>query len=165
MTALSVILKIFSFKTPIIRIGFEELPILFTGFFLGPIWGMAAGGVSDIIGVLVNGGKFFPGFTVSAILIGAIPGLFTIMYKKEFKYLSLFGIVALTQVLTSVILNTLWLDMMGHGTFMIMLPGRTLEQLILIPLYTTIILLLDKKSRHIHSLHAERLRKINQNKK
>ncbi|QPG52822.1 folate family ECF transporter S component [Heyndrickxia coagulans] len=85
--ALEVIFTRFlSIQTPIIRIGFTFIPTALSAVLLGPLFAGITAGLADIIGmVLFSGGAaYFPGFTLSAFLSGAIYGLF--LYRKSVRF-------------------------------------------------------------------------------
>jgi ECF transporter S component (folate family) len=114
LAGLSIILtRVFAFMIPLaglpaLRIGFGAIPIIISGILFGPIIGGFTGAVADVVGFLINpmGGAFFPGFTISAALSGAIPG-FVYHFIKErnsrFNYNILNG-VAIVLFAVSVIL-------------------------------------------------------------
>lgn len=69
---------------PALRLDIGQIPIAITGILFGPLAGGLAGGMADILGVMVNSyGPYFPGFTISSILWGVIPGLFYLIIKKR----------------------------------------------------------------------------------
>ncbi|MFP4200841.1 MAG: folate family ECF transporter S component, partial [Clostridia bacterium] len=78
LIAISVILtRVFGIMLPVggvmsLRISFGEIPIYLSGILFGPFAGAAAGAIADLIGVMVAGMDFFPGFTVSAAVAGFI---------------------------------------------------------------------------------------------
>src|SRR5690554_5360165 len=83
LTAVSIVLtRVFGVVLPIagagaLRLSFGEIPIILAGMLFGPGAGALTGLAADLIGYLINshGGAFFPGFTLSAVLTGLIPGL------------------------------------------------------------------------------------------
>ena len=83
LIALSIILtRIASIRIAIggiegVRIGFGGLPIILGGIMFGPLAGGIVGGVSDILGYIVNPiGAYMPHFTLSSALTGIITVLF-----------------------------------------------------------------------------------------
>jgi len=57
------------------------IPLILAAVFLGPVWGMAVGGLGDLISALIMPtGAYFPGFTVVSALMGLTIGL--LCYKK-----------------------------------------------------------------------------------
>ena len=69
---------------PSLSIGIGGIPIMLSGILFGPVSGAIVGGVSDIIGFLINdrGGIYHVGFTINSILTGLIPGLVVWMLKR-----------------------------------------------------------------------------------
>lgn len=97
-----------------VRIGFGHVPLLLAGLLLGPFWGAATGAVADFVGAVVFpvGGAYFPGFTITAMLTGLIPGLLKkYMGNRRLSWLHILSITLVTEVVVSVFLNTLWLSM------------------------------------------------------
>ncbi len=78
LVALQVILARFlSINTTFVVVNFSFLAVALSGILFGPLWALAVGAVSDLIGAtLFPFGAFFPGFTVTAALVGLIYGLF-----------------------------------------------------------------------------------------
>ena len=83
LTALQVVLSRFlSIQTPIFKIGLGFLPVMFAGALCG-VWGGAiVGGLSDFLGaMLFPSGAYFPGYTITALLSGAIYG--ALLYENH----------------------------------------------------------------------------------
>jgi ECF transporter S component (folate family) len=145
--ALSVILtRLFSAPIHIagfyaIRLGLGSLPIILSGLILGPMAGAATGAIADIVGfVLFPVGAYFPGFTLSSALTGMIPPLVVRRTRNQLSYLSILFAIAVTDLLTSVILNTLWLALMsGQGVAVFFVP-RLVTRTILVPIYSFFVL-------------------------
>lgn len=84
--ALSVVLtRYLSIATPTLRIGFGSIPVMLSGMFFGPLAGAITGAVSDLIGYMLNpmGGSYFPGFTISAAIRGALFGFVFMTMKSK----------------------------------------------------------------------------------
>jgi ECF transporter S component (folate family) len=87
-------------------------------------------------------GTYFPGLTLSAALVGIVFGLF--LYKRKEGWLPLAGAVAINCLIISLLLNTYWLTiLMGKG-FMVLLPVRIVQNLIMIPIQFFVIRLLQR---------------------
>lgn len=96
LAAISIVLtRVFSVMVPLgglpaLRIGFGSIPIMLSGMMFGPLIGGITGLVSDLLGYMMNPqGAFFPGFTVSSVLFGVLPGiLFRTLkiQKQKFNY-------------------------------------------------------------------------------
>lgn len=150
LVALSVILgRFFSFNTPIQKIGLGWLPVLLAGFLYGPFWGFAVGAAADFIGAtLFPFGPYFVGFTISAGISGAILPL-VLNQKKRWRggYWQLFGAVLLSEFITSVVINTYWLTIITGKTALMLLPIRILNAAVMVPLMTTLLILVRRQMR------------------
>ncbi len=158
LTAISIVLTRFLYYfiplaggLPAIRLSFGEVPIMMSGMLFGPVVGGITGLASDLIGVLINPqGAFHPGFTLSSILWGLIPGLIFILFRRKKKYDAIYSVVNISVTVTicfiiiSLGLNTLWLASMFGKGFMILLPGRVISSIVNIPLQSIIIITLMK---------------------
>lgn len=147
LTAVSIVLtRIFGVVIPIagvgaLRLSFGEIPIILAGVLFGPIGGGLTGLASDLIGYIINshGGPFFPGFSLSAVLTGLIPGW--ILYKRR-RSLSLYRVgatVLVTDLVAGIFLNTLWLTLLYGQGFFVILPMRVLARLVTLPIYTFVV--------------------------
>lgn len=138
-----------------LRISFGDLPLMLSGMIFGPLVGGLTGFAADLIGFLINPqGPYHPGFTLSSILWGVIPGLIFYRlkgeknYEKIYSYKNIFVAVFLVTVVVSLGLNTYWLSTLFGKGFIILLPTRVLAALISIPLNTVIIKYLMKYLRN-----------------
>ena len=137
LTAISIVLTRFVYTflpiaggVPAIRLSVGEVPLILTGMMFGPVVGGIAGLAADLIGVLINPqGVFHPGFTLSSISWGLIPGLLFLIFKRrdtyEKKYSKANIVIAVTIcfIIISLGLNTLWLSQMfGKGFIVLFIP-------------------------------------------
>lgn len=144
LTAVSIVLtRVFGFVVPIagvgaLRLSFGEVPIMLAGILFGPAAGGLTGLAADLIGYLINshGGPFFPGFTLSATLCGLIPGFLLHRQREQLTLWQIAAVVFLTDLLTGVFLNTLWLTILYGQGFFVILPMRLLARLVTLPIYT-----------------------------
>lgn len=156
-TTISIILtRFFSVMLPIagiagIRLSFGDIPILLSGILFGPLAGALVGITADIIGaVFLSTFGYFPGFTVSAALTGVIPPLVIKMFKtKQIQLKHIFVSILMTDLVVSLCLNTLWLNMMTGKAFFLLLPPRVIARVILIPIATGAVYMLYKKIKDL----------------
>ncbi|MCK9526540.1 MAG: folate family ECF transporter S component [Limnochordia bacterium] len=152
LTAVSIVLtRIFGIVVPVagvgaLRLSFGEIPVILAGVLFGPVGGGLTGLASDLIGYIINshGGAFFPGFTLSAALTGVIPGW--ILHKRR-DSLGLYQIgatVLVTDLVTGVFLNTLWLTILYGQGFFVILPMRLLARLVTLPVYTVVMFWINR---------------------
>ncbi len=156
LTAISIVLTRFLYYflpvaggIPAIRLSFGEVPLIMSGMLFGPIVGGISGLAADIIGVLINPqGAFHPGFTLSSIMWGVIPGLLFLIFKQQESYekkyskINIVVAVSLCFIVISLGLNTIWLSsMFGKGflalfvpRLIMIVPNITLQSIIIITL-------------------------------
>jgi ECF transporter S component (folate family) len=139
LVAMNIVLERFlSIQTPIVRISFGFLPIALAGALFGPVGGAVAGGLSDILGTLVAGqGGYFPGFTLTAVLGGAVYGFF--LYKKPASVKRTALAVLIITVVCNIALNTLWLTVLTGKGALAILPPRLVKDGILLPVQVFLI--------------------------
>lgn len=142
--ALEVILTRFlSIKTPIVRIGFGFLPIAFSAIMFGPIVGGITGALSDLVGMAIfPSGTYFPGFTLSAFLSGAIYGLF--LYKKPFTIIRTGVSVIIIKLFIDLVLNTVWLSILMNKAALAILPTRIVANAVMFPIQVLVIFMVWK---------------------
>lgn len=141
MLALLIILSRFlSIKTNLLVISFSFLPIMLTAVYLGPKYSTIIAMLGDLIGaILFPFGPYFPGFTISAGLIGLIYGLF--LHKNPNKKINNIIFIikliissVLALVLVKIFLESLWLNILYHQAYLLVVSTRVLTQVILLPI-------------------------------
>lgn len=117
-----------------LRISLTFIPYAVAGYIFGPAKGMLVGVIADLLAFLFfPQGTYFPGFTISAGLSGALYGF---LKGKEGKKL-LLGIVVVTlinAVFMNVILNTVWLQMLLGKSWSVMIYQRIVKNAISVPI-------------------------------
>lgn len=138
---------------------FGGFPLLLGGMLIGPRTAFAVGCLTDLISFgLRPHGPFFPGFTLTQGLTCLIPALMTMgrdpltglklgVSKRSaipespkrtgiFSYLRLFGIFGITQLVTSVLLVSLFTSQFILGTpIEFELAHRSFTQIVHVPIY------------------------------
>lgn len=124
-----------------IRIGFGSLPIIFGGILMGPLAGGLIGALSDILGYFINPlGAYMPHFSFTAFLTGFIPGLiFYYLFNQKLSYLSLIVSISVGQLISSVLLVPLFLDMLFGVPFKISFIPKLIGETANVALYTYIL--------------------------
>lgn len=124
----------------VLRISFGPVPIYLSGMLLGPVYGTITGVLADSLGYLVKPlGPYFPGFTLNSALSGLIPALFIRFYREKESWLRLFLIVAITEIITALVLTPLWLAMMTGKAFIAFLPTNLISRVFLVPMYVVLL--------------------------
>ena len=126
------------------------LPIAAAGYLFGPVSAMLVAGLGDVLGTLIFGtGAYFPGFTVTAVLVGCLYGLF--MYPQQQKWLTRTLknhyadiavralIAALLAAAVYIFLNSYWLTFLVPKGYWVLLLGRLPFNLVEVPIFALLI--------------------------
>ncbi|MBR4123607.1 MAG: folate family ECF transporter S component [Clostridia bacterium] len=114
LVALNVILERFlAYSVWNMTISFGFITVAFAAAMLGIPYAIAVGGLGDLIGsLLFPFGAYFPGFTLTNILVAACLAIF--IYKRA----TLFNIILATvinKISCTVILNSIWISILYKG--------------------------------------------------
>lgn len=135
--------RFLSFQTPIVRIGFGFIPIAFSAILFGPLIGGLTGAIADIVGMMIfPAGAYFPGFTLSAFLGGAIYGL--LLHRRQVTVLNVTLSVLLITLFVDLGLNTLWLSIITGKAALVLLVPRLYKSAAMLPVQTATIYILWK---------------------
>ena len=131
--AVSVVLGYFSVQLgDYIRISFSTIANQLVYYLFGTVFGCVFGGVLDVLKYLIKPtGGFFPGFTLSAAVAGALYGVF--YYRKPVRLWRVLAAELVVAVICNMFLGTLWLSMLYGKAFMVLLPMRVVKNLIMWP--------------------------------
>ena len=123
------------------EISFAFVALCVCGAMFGAVPAGIAGAVGDVLGFFVSpNGAFFPGFTLSAFIMGFLYGL--ILYKKPLKLTRVIIAEAIVVLICNLILTPTWLNMM-YGTDLIAIP-RIIRNITLYPVHVTLIYMVLK---------------------
>ena len=90
----------------------------------GPVMGFAVGFLGDMLNCLVRGFAYFPGFSLSYALVGALCGL--ILYKSRVTKLRAAG-CAFVEYLISITLTSTWLYLMYGTPLQVLFTSRLIK--------------------------------------
>lgn len=115
-----------------IRIGFSFVPIAIAGILFGPIGCALIAVISDILGAMLfsSVGPYFPGFTITALLMGLVWGFF-LHKKQDIKRVII--AVCINQLILSLFLNTLWISILYESPYLPLLVTRIFQTMIMVP--------------------------------
>ena len=136
MVALAVVLNRFcSIHTAGWTIGFAFVPIAMTAILYGPLAGAVVGGLADLVGALLFPfGAYFPGFTATAALMGAVWGWFLHTGHGKGTFLRMLGASVVNNLVLGLCVNTLWVSILyGSKTYWGWFVYRLPQYAILIP--------------------------------
>ncbi len=145
LLALEIVLSRFlSISTPLMKIGLSFVPIAICAMLYGPLYAGIVAALGDFLGAtLFPIGPYFPGFTLSAFLTGAIFGL--LLHEKRYKgWPSILAAVAINCILVNLLLGSLWLHTLYGTPYATLLPMRMMQSGVLFVLQSVVIFLLHK---------------------
>lgn len=105
-----------------IRIGF--LAFIAAGMLGGPVMGFTVGFLGDMLNCLVRGFAYFPGFSLSYALVGALCGL--VMYKSRVTKLRA-AACAFVEYVISITLTSTWLYLMYGTPVQVLFTSRLIK--------------------------------------
>lgn len=138
LLALEIVLTRFvAIQTPTIRIGFGFIPIAVAAIMFGPLLAGGMAAIADIFGMIIfPKGAYFPGFTLSALVSGAIYGIF--LYKKNLSILRVALAVLVIIVFVDLLMNTYWLSILMGEAVEVLIGPRFIKSAIMFPIQTTV---------------------------
>lgn len=154
LLALLIVLNRFvSIKTPLLVIDLTFIPLMMSAIWLGPKYTTIIAILGDFLGaILFPFGAYFPGFTVSAGLVGLIYGIF--LYQKQGKEMTnkqfiLRLIISNLLVLgvVRIFITSLWLKILYGQAYLVIVSTRVLTQVIMFPICVITIFFLEKITR------------------
>ncbi len=140
--ALSVVLtrllsqQLFIAGVPASRLSAGFVPLILVGMICGPVWGLLAGALADIVGFFAfPSGMYYPLLTVTSALVGFLPGLIVRIGVKLPEWLKTLLCVFTSQILCSMLLQTFFLSVSFGKAFEVLLAPRAIVALVMLPVY------------------------------
>jgi ECF transporter S component (folate family) len=133
LTALNIVLSRFlSISVWNMKLGLGFIPVLLCAMMLGPLSAGLVGGLGDFLGaILFPIGAYFPGFTLTAFLMGMVFGL--LLHKR--RTLPRMALAAaINQLGLSLLLNTLWISLLYSSPYLPLLVTRLAQSAVMLPL-------------------------------
>ena len=97
--------RVLALNMPLTKIGLGFAAVMVCGMLYGPGWAAVCAGLGDLVGsLLFPTGAYFPGFTVTDAIGGAILG--AALYKKRLKLSGCILTALVNGLVVSLILNT-----------------------------------------------------------
>lgn len=119
--------------TDSLKISLAHLALAPTAILFGPVAAGLQGALSDILGfILKPTGPYFPGFTLTAGLLGVIYGI--ALYKTKRTVWHVIAARTAVCLLLNITLNTVFLTMLYGPSRLATLPLRIVKNLIQLPI-------------------------------
>lgn len=115
----------------LLEIGFAFLPIAVLAYLYGPLHAGIAATIGDLIGFFLRpNGFFFPGFTLNALVMAVIYGLF--LHNKKITLLRVALATLSVTIIVNLIMTPIWLNII-YGSPLFAVP-RLIKCVILYPI-------------------------------
>lgn len=115
------------------KIFFSFIVVSLGCYIYGPVVGMVAGGVGDILGYIIHPqGDFFIGYTITSVLSGLIYGLF--LYKSRISIFRLTLCKFSINLFLNTLLNALWMMIVYKTDYIASVISRTPKNLVILPI-------------------------------
>ncbi len=143
LTAVEIVLSRFlSISAWNMKIGFAFVPVALTAMLFGPLAAGVVGALADLLGALLFPvGPYFPGFTLTAFLMGLVYGLFL---RRDQRTPHILLAVAVHEFVLSLLLNTLWISVLYGSPFPALLVSRLPQVAVLSVVQVVMIRLMAK---------------------
>ena len=124
------------------KIGFSFVPVVVAAILFGPVHAAIVGGLGDFIGaILFPIGAYFPGFTLTAALMGLVWGFF--LHKKRTMPRILLS-TFINQFFLGLVVNTYWISVLYGSPFKALFVTRLVQACVLFAVQTVVISVLVK---------------------
>lgn len=132
LAAMQVVLSRFlSFAVWNQKIGLAFVPIMVAGMVFGPLAGALVGGLSDLVGALLFPiGAYFPGFSLTAALTGAVFGW--ALHRRQ-SFWRVCGAVGFNQLVAGLVVNSFWISVLSGIPYPGVVVGRLIQYAVMIP--------------------------------
>lgn len=127
--------------SPSLRVYFYFLVDGFGAMLYGPVVALFAGGLGDILGFIINPtGAYFPGYTLTAILVAFVNALF--FYRTRISVVKIVLCKVVVNVFLYMGLNSLWNSIIYGKAFYVFLASSVVKNLVMLPLEIILLILL-----------------------
>ncbi len=127
LIAIQIILaRFFSIQTETLRVGFESIPVILAGMWLGPVCGGIVAVVADLLGTIIQGfGAWFPPLVLGPLSAGILSGVSTkYIFRSSLAETRDTWKVAVTVAVIG-ILNSFLFGLIGSTLYSILVMGNT----------------------------------------
>ena len=133
LIALNIVMtRLLSVSVGPVRIGFGFIPIALGSMLYGPVMGTVISVVADVLGAVLQGAGYWPGFGLSAALYGITYGLF--LYNREKSYKTITTCIMVQAVMIDTLMGAFWFYVYAGMAFPAALIGRGINAAAMIPI-------------------------------
>lgn len=130
--------RVLALNTPLAKLGFGFAAVAVCAMLYGPWWAAGTSALGDLIGsLLFPTGAYFPGFTVTAAMTGAIFGLF--LYRHRPSVRDCFFAALANEAIVTLLLNTAMISIVFGPKFMPLLLTRLAQFGVMLAVQTLVL--------------------------
>lgn len=130
--------RVLALNTPLAKLGFGFAAVAVCAMLYGPWWAAGTSALGDLIGsLLFPTGAYFPGFTVTAAMTGAIFGL--LLYRHRPSVRDCFFAALANEAIVTLLLNTAMISIVFGPKFMPLLLTRLAQFGVMLAVQTLVL--------------------------
>ena len=151
LSAVHLVLNQFTIPvSQLLEVGFDFLAVAAIGYLCGPWVAGLSGIVTDLLGYILRpNGPYFPGWTLSAILVGVLYGLW--LYRRPIKLWRVVLCKLNMVLLFNFLLTPLWLHITYGPSFVVLSSLRLVKNVIKFPLDILLLMLVLKTCERVRA--------------
>ena len=151
LSAVHLVLNQFTIPvSQLLEVGFDFLAVAAIGYLCGPWVAGLSGIVTDLLGYILRpNGPYFPGWTLSAILVGVLYGLW--LYRRPIKLWRVVLCKLNMVLLFNFLLTPLWLHITYGQSFVVLSSLRLVKNVIKFPLDILLLMLVLKTCERVRA--------------
>ncbi len=151
LSAVHLVLNQFTIPVSLLlEVGFDFLAVAAIGYLCGPWVAGLSGIVTDLLGYILRpNGPYFPGWTLSAILVGVLYGLW--LYRRPIKLWRVVLCKLNMVLLFNFLLTPLWLHITYGQSFVVLSSLRLVKNVIKFPLDILLLMLVLKTCERVRA--------------
>ena len=151
LSAVHLVLNQFTIPvSQLLEVGFDFLAVAAIGYLCGPWVAGLSGIVTDLLGYILRpNGPYFPGWTLSAILVGVLYGLW--LYRRPIKLWRVVLCKLNMVLLFNFLLTPLWLHITYGQSFVVLSSLRLVKNVIKFPLDILLLMLVRKTCERVRA--------------
>ena len=151
LSAVHLVLNQFTIPvSQLLEVGFDFLAVAAIGYLCGPWVAGLSGIVTDLLGYILRpNGPYCPGWTLSAILVGVLYGLW--LYRRPIKLWRVVLCKLNMVLLFNFLLTPLWLHITYGQSFVVLSSLRLVKNVIKFPLDILLLMLVLKTCERVRA--------------
>lgn len=133
--------RILALNTPVMKLGLGFAAVAFCAQAYGAGWAALTAALGDLLGsLLFPTGAYFPGFTLTAAMTGAIFGL--CLYGRAPRFICALAAAALNCMCVSFLANTGLIALITGAAYLPLLAARGVQLAVMLPVQCAVIWLI-----------------------